>query len=420
MSAAKALSDDPRIDVRLVEGTPRLGGLHKSVTLGGRVFDIGVFLFRPDHFLLRTFPFLLDSFVPAKPATVSITPAGHVDVYPVSLRGYVRDNGIACLLRSAVDIPYARLRYRSRATVEDYAKFYIGPTLFERSGLRHYIERLYGLELDQIGIDFALQRLHIFKAYLPAKAALRSLRARLPRRNAIDPKLRLVRPPEGFDAVYGAIEEDLVQRGVRVLKGARVDSLRRAGGHFIASIDGEEARYDAVISTIPIPAVFRLLGERPRARYDQMKLLSLFYSGRLANRAPIQTNFTRSGLWKRLIAFSSFYRRTEAADDYWVVEATTRDDSDETREALRDDFETHARSFGVVDGAPVLLGSEFTHNAYPVFRSAEAEALDEDRAALERIGVIPVGRQGRFEYLGSDQTSARAQRAARSIMVEPS
>ena len=65
--------------VELFEKENRLGGLHRSLALGGMVFDIGAFVFADQHELIRTFPFVKPEFARVEWTSISIRPDGSIE-----------------------------------------------------------------------------------------------------------------------------------------------------------------------------------------------------------------------------------------------------------------------------------------------------------------------------------------------------
>ncbi len=402
--------------VDLLEKAPRLGGLHRSTAAAGMEFDIGAFLFSKEHELFRSFPSLLGSFTRVAPSLASITPKGNIDRYPLSLPGYFRDNGarVGCL--SVADFFLSKIRYRGRATVPDFTKYYVGAQVYRRSGLQNYIERLFGMPDHDVDMEFARQRLPEIQAYTPIRVTgryLRRVRDRLVMGKR-EPPTTFVRPPAGFDQVYDLIRSDLERGGVTVHLGCDVRSIRKTADGFDVEFGGGVHRYGRVASTIPVPLALRLAGMESHARFDTMAVYSMFYTGRLRHHHTEIYNFMLEGVWKRLTAFSKYYG-PHRGRDFWTVEATTRDTSAGILAALRAEFEDHALRFGLCDGTPECVGALVTERAYPVFHRGEFAALEAEKARLTEMGIDHVGRQGAFEYLSSDAAARKARELAKRI-----
>jgi protoporphyrinogen oxidase len=125
VTAARHIAKSSAAHVDLIEIAPELGGLHKSVVIEGKAYDIGAFAFVETHELLKTFPELAGQFVAVSAKYRRITPAGSIDIYPASIEGYVRDHGLLNAARAFVDLYLSKARYRKRDSVMAYASFYM-------------------------------------------------------------------------------------------------------------------------------------------------------------------------------------------------------------------------------------------------------------------------------------------------------
>jgi protoporphyrinogen oxidase len=390
------------LDVTLLEQAPQLGGLHRSQTVAGRVFDIGAFFFCDAHELLRTFPGARASFVTACTTPVRITPTGSYDTYPMSFRGYLRDHG---LVQSALDLAQlvrGRVAPRRPATVPGFVESYLGRGMYRRSGLKTYIERLYGLPDGEIALEFAAQRLGALQELTATQMVRRWIRRR--RADHGEVVVSLARHPDGFAVVYGAIARELEQLGVQLTTGVTPTRLQRRGRRFVLETDRGTHVADHVISTVPVRTALQLLRLPQEGQYETMTLHSLFFRGRVVPGGSVFYNFTPAGTWKRATVFSRLYGALPA-EDHFTVEVTSHA-SDGTA-AHAEDFIQHATALGFVE-RPELVGHLVTPDAYPLFRRGQSAGRAEDRAQLTRAGIHLAGRQGRFEYLSSSQAAQQA------------
>jgi protoporphyrinogen oxidase len=417
VTAARHLAKSSAARVDLIEIAPELGGLHKGVIIEGKAYDIGAFAFPETHELLKTFAELAGQFVAVNAKYRRITPAGSVDIYPASIEGYVRDYGLLNAARALVDLYVSKVRYRKRDSVMAYSCFLMGRRLYESTGLKHYIERLYALPDTDIGLEFALQRLRHLDQFTVAKA-LRSLLQRAVGGNGNDEALQhLVRPPGGFAQFYGDVRELLERDGVEVHAPARLESVSNLGGGAVEMrTDRFTRRYDAVIATIPLAGLLSLLGLEAKARYEHVTLVTLFYRGRVTAEAEFIYNFTFSGLWKRITVVSRLYGEKEQRERF-SVEIAVPEKTQLDINALRNDFEVHGRKFGIFSELE-LMGHYVTPRAYPVFRQGQSAAVARDRALIESLGIRLAGRQGKFEYLTSVEATTQARGAAEKVLTD--
>jgi protoporphyrinogen oxidase len=415
---AAELSKDKRFSVDLIERESYLGGLHRSVQKNGYAFDIGLFLFQEDHELLRTFPFLIDDLVEVQPIHLTITPRGTIDRYPLTLKVYKEDNGWSGLFRAACSLAYSKCLYYKRDSVPAFAKYYMGATVYRQGGVQNYIERLYGMKDEDIGLEFAMQRLAHFAGPQLSRALVQVLPFALPGRfkglAAEWPMRIFARPQAGFEPLYRKIAEHLRTYGVSIMMGCEARSVRKDGDQFLVDFGSSKKRYDKVISTIPIPVMLRLIGEKMDARIDNMGLYSLFYRGVPRHQWTTMFNLSLSGAWKRMINFSNFYKENNTGN-YIAVEVTTKDTTGQSLELMRADFERHVALVGLFQEPPEYLGGVITERAYPVFRTDDNSKIEQERNKLSAFGIESVGRQGNFEYLSSSAAAANARSLATAV-----
>jgi protoporphyrinogen oxidase len=422
---ANELSKSEGIDVDLFEQQPILGGLQKSVTLDGLNYDIGTFILPGWHEVFVSFPWLKELCVPREFAPQTVRVSGRLDKYPITLRGYAADFGYLRTLMDVASILPAKIRYFKKRTLTEHVQYYIGRRIYVNSGLKHYIERLYQLEDNKIDIAFATQRLQHLNGFslrhMVKVKAVKAIRIFLtsPTLDPVD-QANYVRPKNGFGALYGEIENKLVQQGVRVFKERKIESIKRLKDGF--EIDG--IRYDRVISTIPIPTLAKYLALPLKAQFECINLVSLFYRfrGNAGFTSTVLFNYSLDARWKRLTMFSSYYGKAENGDEYFTVEcisgnASSGDPASENIEWLRKDFEEHTRSLGLFQGSLTFQGSVITRNAYPVFRVSEMTNISKAKADIEALGIGMIGRQGAFEFLSSAQSAAGGRRFAKGILT---
>ena len=420
VTLASELARSEAADVTVIEKDRVLGGLHRSTQLDGCTYDIGTFLFSSDHELFKTFPEIERGFRPVEVECVAIRKPGSIDRYPLSLSGYMQDFGVAETVHSIVDLLLHRLKRTKPSTLPEHICRYIGSRFYVNSGLKHYIERLYHMDDASIDVLFAKQRIDMLESHVSLKNVLRGLRARLhrPMGEARGSVCR-VRPAGGFSEVYGAIRRSLDREGARVLTGTEIQSIAKVYDGFAIRFGGRVEWFDRVVSTIPIPTLASYLGMNLDARFDYMKLVSLFYRfrGDAGFTPSVLFNYSPGGGWKRVTRFSEFYGRHEG-DEYFTVEATSLDSSEEAVSRLCEDFERHARELGLFRGMLWCQGHTVTEHAYPLFHHDELRKLDEARRRIRALGVDLVGRQGNFEYISSVQTALKAKALARGLRVE--
>lgn len=400
--------------VDLIERQEQLGGLHRSVVLDGDAFDTGVFLFSHKHEFVKSFPALRSEFISVNSPRLSLTPDGTLDKWPISAGGYLRSHGLLHTGRAVCSLLVSKVRDRRRATVAEFAQFHIGRQLYTDTGLRHYIERLYGVPDSEVGIEFASQRLGYIENFVKDRLRARTRQLISRRVQHSKPDAFLVRPREGFGFLYGRIRELLEQSGVRVHLNCPLQFIRKVAKGYELQLGEHVHHYDEVVSTVPIPVLLRLAGESLQSRVEHMGLLSLFYRGMFLPEAAVLCNFTYESRWKRLCVFSYYYGRS-GGEDFLTVEVTGSDLSPARQRELSADFEEHAMRHRLFRERPRLLSAVVTEHAYPIFRRGHTENVQRESELLGCLGIRTVGRQGNHKYLSSHDAVREAKELVRSM-----
>lgn len=411
-------TDAFRID--LIEREDRLGGLHHSPCFDGMHFDIGTFVLHSTHNLLQSMPEVMEVLSEVDYSPVAITPKNTIDRYPVSPKGFVRDHGLLVALKVLCEIPICKLRYWRKPDLVSYIKYYIGGTLYEKSGLRAYIERLYQSKDSEIDIEFALKRLDYLVYYGSVRVVTRRFFANLFSRETFK---WLARPAGGFLVMYQKAEGVLGGRGVTVLKGYSIKSIEKAGSDFVLRSENEERRYKRVFSSIPVGITARLTGIPINSVPRFTKLLSLFYTldGEWNFPQEVLFNYSLDGEWKRVTIFDRYYGR-QNGKSYFTVECTFNDEEIPDPEAFvaakRNDFETHIAKLGLFEGKLTSVGSQVTPFAYPLYTREQLDISEDVSQKVEEFGIELVGRQGKFDYSTSNLIAAKSAESARAIVSQ--
>lgn len=421
---AGELSQDPRFQVDLIERNSVLGGLHRSVVFDGLAFDIGPFLFPEKHTLFRTFPQIKQQMVRVSSTFQSLTSKFTIDNYPISIRGYTRDHGYWHCVRDLVSLAWSKWRYRSRNDLSGYVRYYLGSRLYKESGLKNYIERMYGIPDCDVALEFAQQRMGLIEDWASIRRILRrTLRRQKTIFNAspVTPH-DLVRPREGFEQLYTEIHRELEARGVTVTTGETLLSIRRGFNEFELNFPSRTESYDEVVSTIPMESLVGFLGAEHSRELVQLKyvpLFSLFYRfrGEPGFTGTLLHNFTQVGMWKRITMFSAMYG-LQAGEHYFVVDGTVHSQSSKDLNVLRKDFENHADQVGLLKGSLHYVGGLVTSHAYPLYQPNNLQRAQKIKQSLQAQGLYLTGRQGEFDYISSADAAASAYEVAQRLIAK--
>ncbi|MCS7466748.1 FAD-dependent oxidoreductase [Stieleria sp. ICT_E10.1] len=406
------------IEAHILERNDRLGGLHHSPTFNGVAYDIGTFVFQKRHQLIRLFPELESVLVPVPSQFVSLTNKGSIDAYPLSLRGYVSDNGFMNFSYALSNVLVSKALHFRKSNVPSFIKYYIGSDIYKRSGLRKYIERLYDIPDEEIDLEFARKRLELISRWGSIRKNLHRLAKRKPSPLTGAPylgKTDFVRPKDGFTPMYAALQEAITKDGAKVFLGTQLKSIQKQEDRFEIESNLGSEHYDAVLSTIPITALYELLGLEQPTAFESRSLLSLFYKTRLSlsRDATVVHNFSQTGDWKRITVFSAYYGPHEGSD-YFGCEITVDSNQDIDVGAYRARFEKHLDELGITNNLS-FEGSALTRNAYPIYRRTTFDEIQKQKLFVEENGIRLVGRQGEFDYISSSDTALKASNIANEL-----
>lgn len=426
-SIASQLAESGGHKVVLVEKSDSLGGLLQSVKIGPYNFDIGVFVYGNEHALLKTFPELDELFPSATNRYGSIRSGGVIDDYPLTLKGLFRQFGYFGLTKVFLEILYSKMAYLKKNDVPSYVKYYLGDTVYQASGLRHYIEKLYQAPDYEVGIEFAKKRMKL----ISDSAGLRVMFGKLLKKSI--PKagggetfrpptssLIRVRPADGFGKVHALIGDRLKSQGVQVRTGVFVTNLEKNnGGWDVTFSNGESEYFNTLFSTVPLEVMANLLRFEGYTSPEYVDLYSLFYEC-LETDDPkfnVLHNFTPRGNWKRLVFFSSYYGKVDGKT-YFTVEGTSAPggNADQVLSNGRLDFEQWIRSEKVIGGKLSYLGGNVTSHGYPVYKVKTANAVNRLREDIGGLGIILAGRQGKFDYISSSDAVKESLDEVRSYL----
>jgi oxygen-dependent protoporphyrinogen oxidase len=269
LSGAVHSPTDP-LEIFVLEGSDRLGGMLLSDELAGRVVDMGADGFlgrRPEAIELCREVGLEDMLVPiaARGASVwsrgrlRILPAGHAmgiptRFWPTARSGILGVGGSIGLARDAL-LP----RPDVRGPIGDRA---IGPLVARKLG-RRVVDQLADPLIGGIhaGLVDDMSAAAVFPPLLAAAhrrgSLMRALRAETPEPDPDGPPLFWA-IKGGMVALVGALSAALERRGVKLVVSSSVESLQRDGNSW-ALTGAHPVRADAVVLALAAPVAARLL-----------------------------------------------------------------------------------------------------------------------------------------------------------------
>ena len=393
--------------VLVIDEYDTVGGNHICCDIGPYTFDVGCFTFADNSAIIKHFPGLLHRYLSVSKLAERIAPDGKLRKYPFSFRDEVVAAGTSEWIAVLASILLSRLFIDRITNADEFARYWLGRRIYERSGLANYIERFHGAKPWEIDGVFAEKRM----AFVSNGASVRKRIAKMfqVRRSqkSLRPVQTLIRPRDGFPKLYDEAVQDLESSGVTFCLGVRMHSVTRNGSCLQIETDTLQATSPRVIATIPLTRTLQLCRLRDNGAMPTVTLISLFltFKGKRGFSSNILYNFSRNGEWKRLTMYSDFYGSVEGREYFTaevnLVESERSGQAEEEIRILFENFQADVASKGLFTGQLTLEGSHVLQNGYPIYRKGAAEAAAEAIRSLNDFGVESFGRQGGFDYLPS-------------------
>jgi protoporphyrinogen oxidase len=411
--------------VTILEKRASLGGLGGTTVFEGRHgtyrFDFGGHRFiTHNRDLLRLVDDLLgDDLLTATRRSV-IRLGGRVYAYPLAPRDLLRNAPPGLLAGAALDLAKRTMRPGSPAG-EDFASWTesrFGRTLY-RTFFAGYTEKLWGIPPEQLSADWAEQRISlvdirdVFRRLLPGAANNPRTYARSYRY-----------PRHGFGVIFQRLAAKLAKAGASIRSGISVTGFGMERGHIARVLtDSGPVSCDAVISTLPLPEMVRMTGDRAGLRFRGLRFLNF----------PMAVTDVSPWTWQYLSDPEMIATRLQeprrrspemAPPGMSSLMMEIPCDPGDELWTLPDD-----RLFDRVRGDLVRLGIDPSRATGEMFSARAATAYplmtlgyraERDRA-LAHLGKIPnlvqCGRQGTFRYIFTDTAMEMGQMAAKTLLA---
>ena len=208
--------------------------------------------------------------------------------------------------------------------------------------------------------------------------------------------------------MYGTAVAELRKRNVDFRLGAHVKRIKKEETHFEIHTGDDIIKTKAIVNTIPIKQVCALFEIDAGTELECVDLLTLFVSfdGIRGFDGCILYNWGSAGRWKRLTVHSMYYGERQGRQ-YASVEVPLFRTPSISVEQLFEDFSASARAYDIFRGGMHYEGHSYVKNAYPAYTLGASAEAAKAIAAINRLGVQSVGRQGRFDYLPTGAAVAK-------------
>lgn len=416
-------------EAEVLEASQFVGGLSRTFSEGGYIFDLGGhrFFTRFDEVQALWERVLGEDFI-VRPRKSRILYAGRFFDYPLRATDALRGLGPVESARCAAS--YARARVRPRGgerTFEEWVQNRFGRRLFDIF-FRTYTERVWGIPTDQIGADWAAQRVKNLEL---GTAILRALRLKAPDRSVTSLIETFHYPRLGPGQMYERMAERAVDGGAnlrlrhsvvgvehdgrRVLRAMATAPGATAGTTVETSVAG-----DQFFSSMPLTLLLRAMQPPPppdvleaaaqlkfrnlivvALRCDQPRLFDdtwiYVHDPRLkACRVQNYGNWSPNLVPDPQTSSLGVEYFCDPDDDTWRMS-----DADVISLAT-----SEVRAAGLLNGANVTTGVVLrAPRAYPVYRIGYEVHLARIVDWLRRFeNLQPIGRYGMFKYNNSDHS----------------
>lgn len=260
----------------LLERSADLGGLCRTLRHGEHLFDCGAHRFHDrDPEITRDVVSLINGDMISVDTPSKVWDRGRFLDFPPTPINVLLACGIRDAGRIAIEVLHARRSRHEARTFEEFAIGQFGETLSRRI-LLNYSEKLWGLPASELSPDIATRRLQGMN--------LRSLIAELimPGRKTTHIDGAFLYPRRGYGQIVAALAQTLPPDSLRT--GAEVSRIDCNGGAITRIHVSGGASIDPpwrVVSTVPLNALVKLLGDTMPADAQQAAATLRFRSIRL-------------------------------------------------------------------------------------------------------------------------------------------
>ncbi len=425
------------LPARVLEKDDVVGGISRTVVYRDYRFDIGghrFFTKMPEiESLWRT---ILGQDFLQRPRLSRIYYRDRFFDYPIKPVNALLGLGPVEAVRILCSYAFAQIfPAEEERTFEQWVSNRFGRRLFEIF-FKTYTEKVWGMPCDEIGADWAAQRIQNLDLVTAIKNALFNKRSHGSETvtTLID---HFLYPRHGPGMLWERCRDILAENGYPTIMGAEVTRIRHRDGRVVAvdvrDHDGREwqEQADQVISSMPIRELLNAFDPAPpvgvieaanRLRYRDFIMVALIVDraelfpdnwiyihspkvrvGRIQNPKNWSPEMVPDPS-KSSLALEYF---VQEGDDLW-----TADDAE-----LIDLGKREAEELGLLDASEVIDGAVVRMpKAYPVYDSVYKESLLEIRAYLDGIENLQlIGRNGQHRYNNQDHSMATALYAIRNV-----
>lgn len=406
------------IDVVCIDKEPSLGGLMRTEIVNGFAFDIGgshVIFSKYRQILQEMLSFLDDNitehhrktYIHLNDIFVPYPFENGIWVLPPGIRAKILVSFIETLIERARD-PSWRPR-----NLREWIYGFFGKEI-ARLYLEPYNEKIWKRDLDEIDVDWI---------YTPGRLPIPDWRDVVRSGAGIATEgyreqARFYYPLRGgIQALYNAILEKAIARGLKIVRGLKVEKVKRVGDRWIINNRIEAKR---IISTIPLNELVEALDapEHILKLARQLDYNSVAVVGiALKKRAPDMHWIyvpDRSIVFHRYAWISNYSPyNTPNNDEYSsiIAELAISPQQEVDEEKLVREIIDGLKKLGIVSESEkeTLFTKTWVHRyGYPVHTITSNKARKEILEYLKEQGITTLGRWGAWRYINTDKIYVEA------------
>ena len=437
LAAALALTNHGLKPV-VLEQSDTVGGMCRTESHNGFLFDIGGhrFFTKFDEVQALWEDILGDDLL-LRPRLSRIYYQGKFFDYPLRASNALRNLGLRESARCMLS--YGRARLRGRGDEENFEQWVsnrFGYRLFDIF-FRSYTEKVWGIPTNEIGADWAAQRIKNMELSTAIIGALRRPLGRMVGDQGDVASLieQFHYPRKGPGMMYTAMAERIQSQGGDIRLNATVTGLTLESGAITGvtmTTDGEEStiKADHVMSSIPLTALVR--GMNPPAHITD-SIAALSYRNLLTVNLIVDAEELFPDNWiyvhepalqlGRIQNYKNWSpemvpdpSKTSLGLEYFC----SNDDPiwNQTDAELIEMATGELKQTGLINDAPVLDGCVVrAPRAYPVYsRGYERHLSALVEFVAEHKNLHPMGRYGMFKYNNSDHSILTALLSVENIL----
>lgn len=433
LGAAVELIDNGVTDLFIIDRNSFVGGLARTESFGGLRFDLGPHrFFTKNHEINKLWHETLgDDFIPVERIT-RILYNKKLFNYPISAFDVLSKLG---LIESSVAVfSYFKAmtgKKKDIITFEDWISNKFGTKLYE-TFFKTYTEKIWGIPCNQIGKEFAEQRIkgldiiQVLKNAITGTSRVKTL---------VD---QFDYPILGAGQMYEAWAEKVISNGGTILLNSQVVSINEANG-IIDNVEVVDAEGNVLtisakqfFTSIPITHFFDML--RPRVSEEINKPASSLY---YREHITVNLSVNKSGLFPdqwiyihdpdvkmaRIANYNNFSKamvsdnnKTAISVEYFVFQDDEIWKMDKAK--LVDLAIEESSLVGLVDKHAVEQGWVVKETeSYPTYYLGYKESYYKLIEKLNQFqNIFPIGRGGMYKYNNQDHSTYSGMLAARNYL----